>query len=142
MYEDYTRQTLPPRDYRELLGSAACVFNSNNAFVIENILGSEGGGEYSWCDLIDKESGWLLPVVEATITKEAGSSIADLFKLVVYKRNRILHSFQVTGQDGEQVLRTKERAGGEQFDITREYLLEFIADNQRLSDELYDYRGH
>ena len=38
MYENYTRQSLPSRKYRELLGSAVCVFNSNNSFVIENIL--------------------------------------------------------------------------------------------------------
>ena len=38
MYESYTRQSLPPESYRELLGTALCVFNSNNAFVIENFL--------------------------------------------------------------------------------------------------------
>ena len=38
MYEEYSRQALPSKKYRELLGSALCVFNSNNAFVIENIL--------------------------------------------------------------------------------------------------------
>ena len=34
MYEKYTRQSLPNDDYRELLGSAISVFNSNNAFII------------------------------------------------------------------------------------------------------------
>ena len=38
MYESYTRQSLPTKQYRELLGSAICVFNSNNAFIVENIL--------------------------------------------------------------------------------------------------------
>ena len=38
MYESYTRQSLPTKQYRELLGSAICVFNSNNAFIIENIV--------------------------------------------------------------------------------------------------------
>ena len=38
MYEKYSRQALPEKDYRELLGTAICVFNSNNAFVIENII--------------------------------------------------------------------------------------------------------
>ena len=27
MYEPYTRQSLPDKEYRELLGSAICVFN-------------------------------------------------------------------------------------------------------------------
>lgn len=48
MYENYTRQALPSKKYRELLGSALCVFNSNNAFVIENILRSDDNSEYSW----------------------------------------------------------------------------------------------
>jgi len=38
MYEEYSKQALPSKKYRELLGSALCVFNSNNAFIIENIL--------------------------------------------------------------------------------------------------------
>ena len=33
-----TRQALPPESYLILLGASLCVFNSNNAFVIENIL--------------------------------------------------------------------------------------------------------
>ena len=37
MYEPYTRQSLPSKEYRELLGSALCVFSSNNGFIIENI---------------------------------------------------------------------------------------------------------
>ena len=41
MYENYTRQALPSKKYRELLGSALCVFNANNAFVIENIFVSD-----------------------------------------------------------------------------------------------------
>lgn len=38
MYEEYSRQAVPKKDYRELLGSAICVFNSNNAFIIENVI--------------------------------------------------------------------------------------------------------
>ena len=56
MYENYTRQSLPTKEYRELLGSAICVFNSNNSFIIENILREDGGRNYSWYDLIDKTS--------------------------------------------------------------------------------------
>lgn len=33
-----TRQALPPENYLILLGASLCVFSSNNAFVIENIL--------------------------------------------------------------------------------------------------------
>ena len=54
MYESYTRQALPSKEYRELLGSAICVFNSNNAFVIENILHTNND-DFDWFSLIDKE---------------------------------------------------------------------------------------
>lgn len=46
MYEDYTRQSLPEKYYRELLGTALCVFNSNNAFIIETILRMDISGNY------------------------------------------------------------------------------------------------
>lgn len=38
MYESYSRQALPDRKYREILGAALYVFNSNYDFLIENIL--------------------------------------------------------------------------------------------------------
>lgn len=56
MYETYTRQSLPDKDYRELLGSAISVFNSNNAFIIENIL-RISGDQHNWWELIDRTSG-------------------------------------------------------------------------------------
>ena len=59
MYESYTRQSLPTKRYRELLGSAICVFNSNNAFIVENILKCDDLDKYDWYHLIDLESGRL-----------------------------------------------------------------------------------
>lgn len=64
MYEKYTRQALPSKEYRELLGSAICVFNSNNAFIIENILREDTSNKYNWWDLIDKTSGQLRSPIE------------------------------------------------------------------------------
>lgn len=37
VYERYTRQSLPTKEYREVLGTALCVFNSSNGFIIENL---------------------------------------------------------------------------------------------------------
>jgi hypothetical protein len=51
MYEAYTRQSLPSKKYRELLGSALCVFNSNNSFMIENIIRIDSAND--WYELID-----------------------------------------------------------------------------------------
>ena len=140
MYESYTRQALPSKKYRELLGSAVCVFNSNNAFVIENILHTDSVN-FNWYRLIDKKSGQLVDDIKRTITNVAGVDIEDLFSELVEMRNRIIHSFQVT-YEGEQVLATKTKVnkGNKQFIITEEYLLDFIKKNERLSDLLNDYR--
>ena len=140
MYENYTRQSLTTKEYRELLGSAICVFNSNNSF-IENILREDEGRNYSWYDLIDKTSGQLKAAINDTITTKAGSEIAQIFSDLVDKRNRIIHSFQITNDDKEQILATKDKQHN-QFVITKEYLLDFIKGNEVLSDKLYTFRGY
>lgn len=138
MYEKYSRQALPPRKYRELLGTAICVFNSNNQFVIENIL-RINNSTFNWYDLIDKVSGLLLKPIELTITRNSNSDIQLLFSDLVLRRNRIIHSFQIT-ENKEQILRTKTK-NHEQFNITEEYLLSFIRDNESLSSLLHQFRG-
>lgn len=140
MYEKYTRQSLPSREYRELLGSAVCVFNSNNSFIIENIL-RLNDNQYSWTQLLDNNTGYLKRAIEDTITKIAGNSIAKLFEDIIKRRNRIVHSFQITDSDGEQKMATRDKETGEQYVITQEYLLNFISDNERLSGMLYSLRG-
>lgn len=132
---------MPPKEYRELLGTALCVFNSNNSFIIENILHTDKVN-YNWYELIDKESGKLNKVIVATIVLNGGQAIADLFSDLVERRNRIIHSFQITNNGGEQILATKTKVkdGNKQFIITKEYLMQFIKDNEKLSSLLYDYR--
>ena len=139
MYEEYTKQSLPSKNYRELLGSALCVFNSNNNFIIENIL-KVNDNDYSWYSLIDKESGKLHTAINHTITSYSNQKIAHLFKEIVYKRNRIIHSFQITDHNGEQRLATKDR-DNKQYVITEDYLLSFIKGNEKLSSLLYEFRG-
>lgn len=141
MYERYTRQALPSKEYRELLGSAICVFNSNNAFIIENILHTDNTTN-NWYDLVDLTSGALRHKIKDTISRRAGNDIAELFSELVEMRNRIIHSFQITAENGEQMLATKTRKedGNRQFRITEDYLMEFIHKNEILSDKLYEYR--
>lgn len=144
MYETITRQALPERHYRELLGTALCVFNANNAFFIENILRNDFSNRFSWFDLIDLESGKLKPSIQATISSNCGDAIEDLFSELVIKRNRIIHSFQITEDGtGNQILCTKEKQGngGRQFVITDEFLMDFIKENEKLSDMLHAFRG-
>lgn len=140
MYEDYTRQALPSKEYRELLGSANCVFNSNNAFIIENILKTDTKSEYDWYNLIDRTSGRLTTPIEETITKSSDSTIADLFSIICEKRNRIIHSFQITDIDGEQRLATKDK-NNVQYIITEDFLMDFIKKNEELSRLLHEFRG-
>lgn len=141
MYEEYSKQVLPSRKYRELLGSALCVFNSNNAFIIENILRVDNE-KYNWFELIDKTSGTLLPIVDETITKVTqNDKISIMFNDLVKTRNRIIHSFQITDENGCQLLATKEK-NGNQFRITEELLFQFIKKNEILSSELHSFRGY
>lgn len=139
MYEKYTSQALPSKEYRELLGSAICVFNSNNAFIIENILDKDTSNKYNWWDLIDKTSGQLSAPIEDTITAIAGPKIANDFKDIVEMRNRIIHSFQITDGSGKQCLATKHK-NGQQEVIDEEYLLYFIQLNDCLNSKLYELR--
>ncbi|MGJ3866970.1 selenium binding protein [Levilactobacillus brevis] len=146
MYENYTRQSLPDDDYRELLGSAISVFNSNNAFIIENIL-KISGDQHNWWELIDRTSGNILhKVMQEQYSNIIPENIISLFSELVEQRDRIIHSFQITGPEPnpnqEQLLATKVRGSGEQFIIKRKHLLNFIQKNQELSDLLYDFRKH
>lgn len=142
MYENYTRQSLPERDYRELLGTALCVFNANNQFIIENIL-RISGDQHNWWELMDKTSGSILHKV---MIEQYGDivpeNIIELFNILVEKRDRIVHSFQITYSmdTEEQILATKDPKTDEQFIITREYMMDFIKENDKLSDMLYKLR--
>lgn len=141
MYEKYTHQALPSRDYRLLLGTALCVFNSNNAFIIENVLRNDN--TIDWYELIDKTSGALKTYIEKNLSFK-DDRIGGLFSEIVSMRDRIVHSYQITNQDGEQSLATKTKIkdGNVQFEITEEYLMSFIRKNEKLSTLLHKHRGH
>ncbi len=57
-------------------------------------------------------------------------------------RNRIIHGFRITSDKDEQILATKTliKKGNKQFEITKEFLMEFIEMNDKLSDLLNKYR--
>ncbi|MFV0558997.1 MAG: selenium binding protein [Enterococcus sp.] len=139
MYEDYTRQAVPERHYRELVGTAVTVFNSNNSFIIENILRITVD-KYSWHTLIDYTSGRLNNEVKNVLEECSHQNIVELFSELISMRNRIIHSFQITNSSGKQVLATKEK-NGNQFEVTEEYLMQFIKKNEQLSLMLHEFRG-
>lgn len=134
MYEVFSRQSLPSKKYRELVGTAVCVFNSNNGFIIENILREDDDESYNWYALIDKTSGQLKIPIKETISKKSDDTIATLFEELVIIRNRIMHSFRITAPEGissdndNQMLATKYKDGNQAI-ITEEYLLDFIKKN-------------
>lgn len=140
MYESYTRQSLPTKDYRELLGTALCVFSSNNSFFIENILRYDVNETLTWYELIDNVSGKLPRIANRVLVGEQGQAIVELFQKIVEMRNRIIHSFRITNKEGEQSLATKTK-DNIQFEITESYLMEFILENDKLSCMLHKLRG-
>lgn len=140
MCENYTKQSLPSKKYRELLGSSITVFNQNNSFIIENYLKIETSNIFDWYSLIDKTSGQLKKLVQLEIKKASNLKIMEKFEELIKKRNRIVHSFQITDEDGEQRLASKDR-NHIQFVITEDYLCQFIKENEVLSEMLHKLRG-
>lgn len=149
MYENYTRQSLASKEYRELLGTAIYVFNANNAFIIENILRNDESKKYTWHSLMDLTSGKLIKKAKQTILNEAqnqnneelGNEIIDLFQKLIEMRNRIIHSFAITDTSNKQILSTKDK-NNRQFIISIEILMKFIKDNEKLALLLHDFRGY
>ena len=133
--------SLPDNEYLMLLGTALSVFSSNNSFVIENIL-YDKTCKYDWYELTDKESGYLYDVIKQSINED----IANDFKVIVDMRNRIIHGFRITSKTGEQILGTKTKTkikdGNIQFEITKDYLKDFISKNDVLSMKLNLYRNN
>lgn len=101
------------KNYRELLGNALCVFNSNNAYKLR----TNENTNYDWYMLIDKESGQLNEPISKTISCKSTNNISQLFRKAVEMRNRIIHSFQIMDSDGSQLLATKTKVakGKKQF---------------------------
>lgn len=130
-----TKQALPSKEYVILLGVAMCVFGSNSGFVIEIVLRIDNS--VSWNDLIDKTSGAVKSYLKGKLPDE----IVGRFSEIVSMRNRIVHGYQITNKNKKQVLATKEKSG-RQFDITEDYLKDFIRKNEELSTMLHKFRGY
>lgn len=149
MKNPYTIQALPNKEYLELVGTAMYSFDSNNAFIIENLLYISD--YHDWWELIDQESGSIQSIMESKKYRHAFQKndqyIIELFHDLTIKRNRIVHSFPVTSyKDSDdpsgQILYTKEKDSDKQFPITKEYLIDFIRDNSKLSQLLYNLRDN
>lgn len=136
-----TRFALPEEDYLTLLGEVIYVFNSNAAFLVENLLHA---GAPDWYALIDMTSGQLHKDAKKWLVDEEDERVLELFGELGFERNRIIHSFPVT-YEGRQELRTKTKATERdnpncQYQVDCKLLRSFIDRNQELSDELYKCR--
>ena len=80
--------------------------------------------------------------INKTITPVKGNSIVDIFMEIIKMRNRIIHSFRITSKSGEQILATKDSDNQKQFEISEQYLKDFIQLNNTLSDLLHELRGY
>lgn len=141
-----TKQSMPTENYRLLLGTALCAFNSNIGFIIENILRLSDDEKLSWSKLLEKSYKVLEGIVSKTIDNNSETDISKLFKDICDMRNRIIHSFRITDKDGAQILRTKTKKDNngheEQYNITEKYLEDFIELNGTLSSLLHELRGY
>ena len=143
-YRSMTKISLPDSEYLFLLGISVSVFSSNVGFIIENL--GYTSEPMTWYKLTDLEAGRLRPKVKKYIAENFNEEIYDLYKSIVERRNRIIHGFRITSKENKQVLATKtkdkdnNKDGNKQFEITIEYLVEFIELNSKLSKLLDEFR--
>ena len=138
-----SRISLPKEEYLLLLGTSISVFSSNYSFLIENILKNDTQQSFNWHDLVDENRmKKIYKAINDTITPIKGSSIVDIFKEIIVMRNRIIHSFRITSKSGEQIIATKDPDSQKQFEISEQYLKDFIQLNNRMSELLYELRGY
>ena len=84
--------------------------------------------DYTWNDLIDRNSGNLRWPIRQTIAKTS-PDIAQTFEDLVDVRNRIAHSYQTLDKSGSPVLAARDHKTGRITILTEKYLRDFITKN-------------
>lgn len=141
--KNLTRQSLSDDELLYLIGVSQWVFNSNLHFIIEMIdKEHHNNSEESWFDLIELTAGKLKGDHKDLILSVLGSEIYDLFADIKEKRDAIVHSFP-TGKkvDGYCIPVYRNDTKGKRVEIDKEYLKEFIKQNEKLSSLVYKIRG-
>ena len=121
MISKITRLSLPNKEYLELFGGAICAYNQLVALIIE-IVWHEKCDARLWSQMLDDSR-----VFEKEMKNFFDEQICKAFHIVSTKRNRIVHSVQIT-HNGEQVMYTKskDKDGGERDIIDTDYLVSFL----------------
>lgn len=138
-----TRQSTSDEELLYLLGISQWVFNSNCGFIIEMIHKEHhGNSNEPWIKFIELTSGNLLNYKKLIISI-LGQDLYDLFDLLVDKRNAIIHSMP-TGEkvDNYVIPIYRNDSKNKYIKIDKKYLIDFIKENEKLSDKIHSFRGY
>ena len=138
-----TKQSTSDDEFLYLLGVCQWVFNSNFGFIIEMIdKEHHNNSDERWIDLIELTAGWLLNYKDKIITI-LGEEIYSLFSELVDKRNSIIHSIP-TGEkvDNYEIPVYRNDSKHKYVRIDKNYLIDFIKKNEKLSSLIHSFRGY
>lgn len=143
-----TRLALPSDDiYIYRLGVALYTFASLSSFMTEiashldpavdrtNLQAQTGGvilGAFRKCI---KASGKSNPAIAAI-----GQKAADAFEELNSQRSDIVHSYPITNGTGAQILHRRLDSKGKYFEVTNDFLDDFISKLHDVSSKLYEIR--
>jgi hypothetical protein len=149
-FSKLTRLSLPDDDtYLFRLGTAIYGFASINSFMCEII--SHINPEYGHTILQNKDSAQILNIFCSTLKnmKSAGrlvsiqqtmQEVADLFGDLNIQRNDIIHTYPITNNQGQQILHRRKDNKGKYFEVSNDFLDEFISRLHDVSIGLYKIR--
>lgn len=138
-----TRQSTSDDEFLYLLGISQWVFNSNCGFIIEMIDKEHyNNSSEPWHKLIEFTAGNLLNYKNIVITV-LGKDIYNLFGKLVDDRNSIIHSMP-TGEraDNYTIPIYRNDTKNKYVRIDKNFLKNFIKENEELSDKIYNFRGY
>ena len=145
-----TRIALPDDDYLFRLGVALYGFSSINSFMTEIICLLDN--EKSRTELVsDFTSGEILDLFRQTRKKlksqhrlseirKIMQETADLFGKLNTERTDFVHAYPITVKDKEQILHRRKDDKGKYFEVTNEFLDDFISRLHDVSMKLYEIR--
>ena len=138
-----TRQSISDDEFLYLLGVCQWVFNSNCNFIIEMIDNEHhNNSDLSWNELIKLTAGNLLNY-RNKISKILGKNIYELFEKIVDDRNSIIHSIPTGEKVNDYVISVyRNDLKNKYIKIDKVFLINFIKNNEKLSDLLHYFRGY
>ena len=138
-----TRQSISDDEFLYLLGVCQWVFNSNCNFIIEMIDNEHhNNSDLPWNELINLTAGNLLNY-RNKISKILGKNIYDLFEKIVDDRNSIIHSIPTGEKVNDYVISVyRNDLKNKYIKIDKAFLINFIKNNEKLSDLLHYFRGY